>query len=352
MSQIGRYEIVRKTGNHGLDALYEAFDPVSKKPVLIRMPDRAREPSVATNSADHPVGFDARQIEVLDHPHIVRVLACEEAEDGPFLVLEQAKGKPLSRLIQDKGLEAEQAIEFLKEAASALDHVHAYGLVHAHLTTECLFISDDGHLKVSGFDVARPADVLYADPSAMHFGALMSAVRNMSPELIQGELLDGRADQFSLACILIEALTGEPLFQARSPLSQMQEIVFGNPNLTDAVRRKGLPAPLANILDRAMAKSPAARFENCQEFLAAAETALFAKPVSAPTRFANRIRSATVAVRSASERKRYRQLLIAGVVVGLLLGTTIVYLLFWKSPAVPSPKTTQPPVVTPAPAPL
>ena len=99
MSQIGRYEIVRKTGNHGLDALYEAFDPVMKRAVTIRMADHTTSPG---GSAIHLPDFDVRQIAALDHPNIVKVLACEETEDVPYLVLEAPEGIPLSQLIADR----------------------------------------------------------------------------------------------------------------------------------------------------------------------------------------------------------------------------------------------------------
>jgi len=76
MSQIGRYEIVRQTGNHGLGSLYQAFDPVMHRPVMIRVADR-------TDQERQAVLFDAKQLAHLDHPNIIKFLACEEDDGRP-----------------------------------------------------------------------------------------------------------------------------------------------------------------------------------------------------------------------------------------------------------------------------
>ena len=78
MSQIGRYEIVRQTGNHGLGSLYQAFDPVMHRPVMIRIADRNTNPGVSFDQARQAIFFDAKQLANLDHPNIIKFLACEE----------------------------------------------------------------------------------------------------------------------------------------------------------------------------------------------------------------------------------------------------------------------------------
>jgi eukaryotic-like serine/threonine-protein kinase len=283
MSQIGRYEIVRKTGNHGLDALYEAFDPVMKRTVTIRMPDRTTDPGLAP--ASQAPAFDLRQIAELDHPNIVKILALEEADDVPFLVLEQAEGTALVQILAGgKNLPEDRVIALLKCASSALDHVHAKGLVHGHLSTECLLFSEDGFLKVCGFEVARPADTFHSNSNGTHPEALMNAVPYMSPELLQGDRVDGRADQFSLACVALQAMTGALPFLADSPVARMRQILFETPRFGSPLTDKFPPA-VGKVLERALAKAPAARFSSCAEFVSALEIAFIARPVSAPTRF-------------------------------------------------------------------
>jgi len=340
MSQIGRYEIVRKTGNHGLDALYEAFDPLMKRSVTIRMADRTTDPGVSVN---RPADFDVRQIAALDHPNIVKVLACEETEDTPYLVLEPLEGIPLSQLISDgKRISRQQIIAAFKMASSAIDHAHARGLLHAHLTTECLLVKEDGLLKVNGFDVARPAEIFHSNVGALQPATLMNAIPYMSPELVQGDPMDGRADQFSLACIALEALTGVPLFGSKSPLVQMREIVFENPDLASIFGRHDLPSALTRVFEKALAKVPDARFASCGEFAAALEMALTVKPIPAATRLVSTMRSVTATIPLRVEWTRYRLLLIGGALTGMAFVVMTVYFVFRTPPTKPVQRIAQP----------
>src|SRR5580698_5667211 len=116
MSQIGRYEIVRQTGNHGLGSLYQAFDPVMHRPVTIRIADGS------TNQARQSILLDAKQLAHLDHPNIIKFLACEEDDGRTYLVMERFEGKPIEGRLSPKVV-----AKVLKSAALALDHAHARG---------------------------------------------------------------------------------------------------------------------------------------------------------------------------------------------------------------------------------
>ena len=104
MSQIGRYEIVGQTGNHGLGSLYQAFDPVMARPVMIRIADRSTNPGVSFDQARQAILFDAKQLAHLDHPNIIKFLACEEDDGRPYLVMERFEGKPLSGVLSQEKL--------------------------------------------------------------------------------------------------------------------------------------------------------------------------------------------------------------------------------------------------------
>src|SRR5580658_7999115 len=117
MSQIGRYEIVGQTGNHGLGSLYQAFDPVMHRPVTIRIADGSTSSGTSFDQARQAILFDAKQLAHLDHRNIIKFLACEEDDGRPYLVMERFAGKPISGLIAPKSLSS-----VLKQAALALDH--------------------------------------------------------------------------------------------------------------------------------------------------------------------------------------------------------------------------------------
>src|SRR5271163_2479572 len=117
MSQIGRYEIVRQTGNHGLGSLYQAFDPVMHRPVTIRVAERSTSPGVSFDQARQAILFDAKQLAHLDHPNIIKFLACEEDDGRPYLVMERFEGKPINGQLSPEIL-----VQVMKSAALALDH--------------------------------------------------------------------------------------------------------------------------------------------------------------------------------------------------------------------------------------
>src|SRR5579884_31247 len=101
MSKIGRYTVVRKTGSHGIADLYEAFDPVMNRPVTLCVAEHPTDPRAGSEA--QPVLFDARQVSNLDHPNIVRVLACEADADRPFFVMEKVEGKTLDDILAEAG---------------------------------------------------------------------------------------------------------------------------------------------------------------------------------------------------------------------------------------------------------
>jgi len=237
MRQIGRYEIVGQTG-----ALYQAFDPVMKRPVTIRIAE-ARQ---------------AKQLAHLEHPNIIKFLACEEDDGRPYLVMERFDGKAIgARLSRDL------LARVLKKAALALDHAHGRGLIHRNLTPESLLLDDDGELKITGFEIARPAQYLGED-----LDLLLDSIHYMSPELVKGDALDGGSDQYSLGVIAWRALTGELPFPAESPITLLANIAFEPPLLG------GVSSAVTKVFSRVLAKSPGERFASSGEFAAAFESAL------------------------------------------------------------------------------
>jgi serine/threonine-protein kinase len=263
MSQIGRYEIVRQTGNHGLGSLYQAFDPVMQRAVMIRIADRSTNPGVSFDQARQAILFDAKQLAHLDHPNIIKFLACEEDDGRPYLVMERFDGKPLSGRLTPERLSG-----VLKSAALALDHAHSKGLIHRNLTPESLLLSDDGDLKITGFEIARPAQYLNSDQSGEDLDLLLDSIHYMSPELVKGDVLDPRSDQYSLGVIAWQALTGTLPFHADSPITLLSSIAFEPPEL------RGASVSLIKTFGRVFSKSPADRFASSSEFASEFQAAL------------------------------------------------------------------------------
>ncbi len=266
MSQIGRYEIVRQTGNHGLGSLYQAFDPVMHRRVMIRIADRTTDPGVSFDQARQAILFDAKQLAHLDHPNIIKFLACEEDDGRPYLVMERFDGKPITGIIAPARLSS-----ILKKAALALDHAHSKGLIHRNLTPESLLLDDDGDLKITGFEIARPAQYLNSE-AGQDLDLLLDSIHYMSPELVKGDTLDPHSDQYSLGVIAWQALTGALPFRAESPITLLANIAFEPPEL------RGASPSMVKTFERVLSKSPSDRFTSASEFAAAFETAYTAPP--------------------------------------------------------------------------
>ena len=278
MTQIGRYDIVRKTGTHGLTAVYEAFDTKMQRPVTIRIAERGNtDPGISEEQVRSAILTDAQQLAKLDHPHLIKVLACEESEGDPFLVLEQFEGRALTSILSEREtLPGNEVAEILKNAGAGLDHAHEYGLIYRNLSTDSILMSDDGLLKISGFEIGRIERQM--NGSAEDAEILFRSVRYLAPELLRGEAAAG-SDQYSLAAIACRLLTGKELVAADSLLRQMYQILFEPLACREALASKGVGA-LAPVIEKALSKDVAARFASCAEMAAAFSAALAGKGAS------------------------------------------------------------------------
>ena len=155
---------------------------------------------------------EAQAAAALNHPNIMRVFDWGEDADGPYLVLEYLGGGSLRDLL-DRGrrLTPSQAALVGLEAARALDYAHRRGLVHRDIKPANLLFDDEGRLCIADFGLARAlAEAAWTEPT----GAVLGTARYASPEQAQGSSVDGRADVYALALVLVEAVTGQVPFSA------------------------------------------------------------------------------------------------------------------------------------------
>ena len=206
----------------------------------------------------------------LDHPNIVRVLDAPIVEDRPCLIMEFVQGWCLGDVIRRCGelseaIPPEIAAAITIEVLGALEYAHALeledgtpmNLIHRDITPENVMLSRDGAVKVTDFGVAKSNVSLVAT----RLGELRGTIRYMSPEHLQGDEQDGRSDLFSLGLVLFEMLTGTSPFERGSPTATLRATVTGNRRPIVEL----LPpdaAPLASVIERALAVDPNDRFES------------------------------------------------------------------------------------------
>jgi len=204
----------------------------------------------------------------LDHPNVIPVYEAGEDAERMFIAMRYVAGADLGELIAEEApLPLGRVVRIVAQVGSALDAAHAHGLVHRDVKPANILLEDD-HVYLSDFGVAKDS----AGVGLTRTGAFLGSVEYCSPEQIEGRALDGRADLYSLACVAFECLTGEP------PFHRPTEVAILHAHLNDVtpdVRsvRGDLPASVAEVLKKAMARTPDERYESGSAFATALERA-------------------------------------------------------------------------------
>ena len=212
----GRYRLLAPVGTGASADVYVADDVTLRRRVAVK---------VLHDALALDEGFlrrfraEARVVASLRHPNIMAVYDWGEGEDGPFLVLEYLGGGSLRDLL-DRGyrLSPSQAVLAGLEVARGLDHAHRRGLIHRDIKPANLLFDDEGRLAIADFGIARAlAEATWTEPA----GAVVGTVRYASPEQARGNSIDGRADVYALALVLVEAVTGQVPFSADTTIATL-----------------------------------------------------------------------------------------------------------------------------------
>jgi YVTN family beta-propeller protein len=272
---LSAYRVEELIGRGGVGEVYLARDPRLDRPVALKVlgadlagDERFRERLLR----------ESRLAAGLDHPNVVPIYEAGEAEGRLFIAMRYVDGVDLRALLRRQGaLAPERALALAGQVAEALDAAHARGLVHRDVKPSNVLIDDPGgrdHCYLADFGLTQSAsDRGPAD------GSLMGTLDYVAPEQIRGDPIDGRADQYALACLLFECLTGTLPFRRDSEMATIfAHLEEPPPAASD--HRPGLPPELDAVLARAMAKDPVYRYQSCEELVDAARdaTGLDAEP--------------------------------------------------------------------------
>jgi eukaryotic-like serine/threonine-protein kinase len=263
----GRYDVERELGQGGMATVYLAQDLRHKRPVAVKV----LSPEIA-----HTVGADRflREIEIaarLTHPHILPVFDSGVADGILYYVMPYIRGESLRhRLRRDRQLSVQDALRIAREVASALDYAHRQSIVHRDIKPENVLL-EEGHAVVADFGVARAFAAAGQGQRLTGTGLAIGTPSYMSPEQASGEAaVDGRSDVYALGCVLYEMLAGVPPFEG--PLqSLVRQHIMETPRRV-ATLRPDVPAGIVTTLNRALAKTAAARWPTAGEFARALET--------------------------------------------------------------------------------
>jgi serine/threonine protein kinase len=253
-----RYRLDREVGHGGMATVFLAQDLKHGRPVALKV---MREEIAITLGVDRflqEIGIAAR----LQHPHILPLFDSGEVGGVLYYVMPYVEGETLrGRLTRERQLPVEDACAIARQIAGALAYAHSQGVIHRDIKPENILLSA-GVAVVADFGIAKAVTVATADTSA---GMAVGTPAYMSPEQAGGEVVDGRSDQYALACLLFEMLTGNPPFTGPSVQAIIARQMADRPPSLRVVRAAVSPT-LQRVVERALAKAPADRFATVWQF--------------------------------------------------------------------------------------
>jgi serine/threonine protein kinase len=254
--------------------VYRATDATLGRVVAIKMlaERHARDPDVRARFTREALAA-AR---LSGEPYVITVFDVGEHDDRPFIVMENLDGGTVHQRLRDGRVPPEQALEWLRQAAAALDAAHRNGVVHRDVKPANLLLDKDDVVRVSDFGIASAAGM---DTLTLP-GTVLGTAGYLSPEQARGELATSASDRYALAVVAFELLTGRRPFAADTPVTE----AFGHLNAEIPSAEEiapDLPLGIDDVFARALAKDPEERPDSATELVQELEAA-FASPE--PTR--------------------------------------------------------------------
>ena len=264
-----RYAIERQAGEGGMATVWLARDLKHGREVAVKVLRPELGASIGTDRFLREIELAAK----LQHPHIVPVYDSGAAQGVLYYVMPFVEGESLrDRLRRDGALPIEEAQRYLQEVASALAYAHQRGIVHRDIKPENIMLSG-GVAVVTDFGIARAMEA--GSQNLTGIGMAIGTPAYMSPEqATAGDDVDARSDQYSLACVYYEMLTGKQPFTGPTAKAVMAQSLTG-PRPRASASRQGLPPGLDAALARGLASEPADRFPTISGFAEAATQAGF-----------------------------------------------------------------------------
>jgi tRNA A-37 threonylcarbamoyl transferase component Bud32 len=278
VQQVGRYQIVGELGRGAMGVVYQALDPAIGRTIAIksiRLQDLTDE--AERTRLRERLFREAQSAGILSHPNIVTIYDIAEQDGMAYIFMEFVNGPPFEKMLKvEQAPDKETLLSIFRQTAAALDYAHKKGIVHRDIKPANIMIHEDGTAKITDFGVAK----IMSQQMTLS-GTMMGTPSYMSPEQVQSTPITGRADQFSLAVIVYEALTGEKPFAAEYMPTLLYKIVREDPVPPQRLNTT-LNAQVETTLRKALAKVPEDRYDTCTDFITALAAACNASPAWMP----------------------------------------------------------------------
>ena len=251
--------------------VYEGRDPNLERRVAIKTVKVENLSEEAAAEYEARFRTEARSAARLQHPNIVSVYDSDRDGDIAFLVMEYIQGDDLKHHL-DKGVRysLEQSLKMIRDLLSALDYAHKQNIVHRDIKPANLLIEPGGRVKLTDFGVARMQD---SGEATRTQGSMVGTLKYMSPEQVQGQKIDSRADLFSVGVVLYQLLTDKRPFDGDNDFSIIHQIIGHTPAPPSSFNAR-LPSAIDAVVARALAKDREQRFATARDFASALQSAI------------------------------------------------------------------------------
>ncbi|MGB5162540.1 MAG: protein kinase [Thermoanaerobaculia bacterium] len=272
--RLGHYVIMSMLGEGGMGEVYLAKDTKLGRDVALKV-----VPEEYASDPSRLLRFEreAKTVAALNHPNIVTVYSIEQVDDTHFLTMECVQGNSVDRLIPPAGMPLNSVFDIVIPLADALAAAHQQGIVHRDLKPANVMVSKEERVKVLDFGLAKltgdepgggfgsgASQAPTRATSLTQDGGVVGTVPYMSPEQLDGKVVDHRSDIFSLGVLLYELVTGRQPFQGNSAPAVMSAILRDVPTPVSDFNAQA-PRHLGRIIQRCLEKDPTERYQSALE---------------------------------------------------------------------------------------
>ncbi|MDX2039230.1 MAG: protein kinase [Isosphaeraceae bacterium] len=253
------FRVLRKLGQGGMGAVHEAEDLQTGRRVAIKVmsPEYMSSPRAVERFLQ-----EGRLASTISHPRCVFVLAADEADGWPFIVMELMPGDTLKDLVESTGpLSTRRAIEMILDVIEGLEEAHRRGVIHRDVKPSNCFLDGDGRIKVGDFGLSKS---VVDDSGLTRTGTFIGTPHFASAEQIKGEAIDERSDVYSVCATLFYLITGRPPFEGADAASTLAKIV-SDPLPSARVFRPDLWIPLDRVISRGLERDRKRRWASLEE---------------------------------------------------------------------------------------
>jgi serine/threonine protein kinase len=275
MATLGRYEILNEIGRGGMGVVYRAFDPALQRMLAIKAIEAVGDPEYSRRLL-----AEAQSAAQLRHPDIVTIYDVGKDGDTLYIVMELLEGRDLGvALASSQPMSGVQFLKLLRDAAAALDYAHSQGIVHRDVKPSNIMVLTSGTVKIMDFGIAKRA----ASTHQTQPGSVLGTPDYMAPEQIKGETVDGRSDEFSLAIVAYEGLTGRNPFRSDNVANVFYNILYSKFAPASALNSK-LGPEIDIVFSKGLAAAPSDRYSGCAAFVEALTAAIPGSDWTLPAR--------------------------------------------------------------------